>query len=98
VSPPLTIQREEQPMEAQDAPLQLDPRELSQVLHARSYAEHFAHAGAPGHGQFLLIDKLSRMLDEARTKAAPAAIQKLVRDEANNCWRDVITGVKVDMP
>jgi len=82
----------------EQAPFQLDQRELAQVLHARHYAEHFAHAGAPGHGQFLLIAKLSQMLDEAWAKAAPPRVQKLVRDETNNCWRDVITGVKVEVP
>jgi len=49
----------------------LDDRELAQVLHARYYAEHFAKAGAPGHGQFLLIAKLSRMIDELRAISTP---------------------------
>jgi hypothetical protein len=67
---PLTIQREKQPMEPQAAPLQpawtreLDSREWSQVLHAQVYARDHLGAGAPGHGQFLLIAKLAKMLDE----------------------------------
>lgn len=56
------------------APLQptwtakLDPREQAQIAHARHYRQHFSHAGAPGHGQFLLLAKLADMLDAA---AAP---------------------------
>lgn len=52
------------------APLQpgwtreLDSREWSQVLHAQAYARNHQGAGAPGHGQFLLIAKLARLLDE----------------------------------
>lgn len=42
----------------------LDPREQAQVLHAIDYAENHASAGAPGHGQFILIAKLARMLGE----------------------------------
>lgn len=41
----------------------LDSREWSQVLHAIVYARDHSGAGAPGHGQFLLIAKLSKMLD-----------------------------------
>jgi hypothetical protein len=54
---------------ATPAPLQpawtkeLDAREWSQVLHAQSYARDHSGAGAPGHGQFLLIAKLAAMLD-----------------------------------
>ena len=42
----------------------LDPRELAQVYHAIAYAQDYASAGVPGHGQFLLIAKLARLLDE----------------------------------
>jgi len=41
----------------------LDSREWSQVLHAQAYARNHQGAGAPGHGQFLLIAKLAAMLD-----------------------------------
>lgn len=87
-----------------DEPLQhwfltLDPREQAQVLHAKEYAEQHAAAGVPGHGQFLLIAKLARLLDEARY--APIqdkpTIRKVVRDD-QGVWRDVITGVKVEVP
>lgn len=42
----------------------LDSREYSQVLHAIVYARYHPGAGAPGHGQFLLIAKLAKLLDE----------------------------------
>lgn len=57
------------------APLQpwwknLDPRETAQLLHARAYARDHATAGAPGHGQFLLLAKLSELLDEQQARGA----------------------------
>ena len=42
---------------------QLTPRDQQQVRHARDYALSYAAAGAPGHSQFLLIAKLSDLLD-----------------------------------
>ena len=42
----------------------LESREWSQVLHALDYARNHSGAGAPGHGQFLLIAKLAKLLDE----------------------------------
>lgn len=39
-------------------------REQEQIIHARAYAIYHASAGAPGHGQFLLIAKLASLLDE----------------------------------
>lgn len=85
-------------MDEQPAPLQLDARELAQVLHARHYAEHFATAGTPGHGQFLLIAKLSQMLDDERARTTPRTVQKVAWDQVNACWRDINTGVKVQVP
>lgn len=41
----------------------LDARETAQLLHARAYARNYTAAGAPGHGQFLLLAKLSELLD-----------------------------------
>ncbi len=84
--------------ESADAPFQLDEREIAQVLHARHYAEHFAHAGAPGHGQFLLIAKLSQLLDDERAKNTPRTVQKVTYDQVNACWRDIETGMKVQAP
>ena len=53
-----------------DEPLQtvhwtqlLDPREQAQLQHAIHYADHFASAGAPGHGQFLLIAKMAHIMN-----------------------------------
>ena len=43
---------------------ELDSREWSQVLHAVVYARDHSGAGVPGHGQFLLIAKLAKLLDE----------------------------------
>lgn len=43
---------------------ELDSREWSQVSHAQVYARDHQGAGAPGHGQFLLIAKLAKLLDE----------------------------------
>jgi hypothetical protein len=42
----------------------LDSREHSQILHAQVYARDHVGAGAPGHGQFLLIAKLAQLLDQ----------------------------------
>ena len=42
---------------------ELDSRELAQVRHATHYATHYANAGTPGHGQFMLINKLAQILD-----------------------------------
>lgn len=41
----------------------LSAREWAQILHAREYALHHADAGAPGHGQFILIAILAGKLD-----------------------------------
>lgn len=41
----------------------LDSREHSQIYHAKAYARDHLGAGAPGHGQFLLIAKLANILD-----------------------------------
>jgi hypothetical protein len=43
---------------------QLESREWSQVLHAQAYTRDHIGAGAPGHGQFLLIAKLAKLLDD----------------------------------
>lgn len=83
------------------APLQmetLDERELAQVRHAEHYAEHFSAAGIPGHSQLLLIAKLARMVEALRT-APPSGerVIKLMWDQGSNCYRDIMTGVKVDV-
>lgn len=88
----------------QQAPLQhwiegLDPREQAQIRHATNYADNHADAGVPGHGQFMLIAKLAKLLDEREqaivfAKGRPV-VQKIVRD--GDSWRDVYTGVKVEL-
>lgn len=78
---------------------ELDPREQAQIKHALAYAEDHAGAGAPGHGQFILIAKMAHQL-ETREHAITSAqgrpvVQKIVRD--GDSWRDVYTGVKVEL-
>lgn len=48
---------------------QLDSREWSQVLHAQAYARNHIGAGAPGHGQFLLIAKLAQLLNDREARS-----------------------------
>lgn len=81
---------------------ELDAREMAQVQHAMDYADRHASAGAPGHGQFLLIAKMARQLEE-REHAIVATVrtpvvQKVAWSEESKCWRDLMTGVKVQVP
>lgn len=41
----------------------LSTREQIQIAHAQEYARIWQEAGAPGHGQFILIAKLADKLD-----------------------------------
>lgn len=54
-------------------PMSLDPREQALIAHAQHYREHFSHAGAPGHNQYLLIAKLATMLEDAVSQAQVTA-------------------------
>lgn len=78
----------------------LEPREQAQIRHATNYADTHADAGAPGHGQFILIAKLARLLEEREHAIVFAqgrpAFQKIARSE-DGTWRDVYTGVKVTL-
>jgi hypothetical protein len=70
----IPVQEADQSKSAQPAWWQtLDPREREQIRHARAYAREFASAGAPGHGQFLLIAKLSELLDAALVQKSGGA-------------------------
>lgn len=40
----------------------LDSREYAQIRHALNYSADHQSAGAPGHGQFILIAKLAKAL------------------------------------
>lgn len=51
----------------------LDDREWEQVKHAMTYAQHHAKAGAPGHGQFLLIARLATMVAELWDYEGPSS-------------------------
>lgn len=42
----------------------LSEREQIQIAHAQEYARIWGSAGVPGHGQFLLIAKLAKKLDD----------------------------------
>ena len=74
---------------------ELDSRELAQVSHAQDYVQNHLGAGAPGHGQFVLIAKLAALLD--RPWPLPPKTAKVAWDINSNCWRDIVTGVKVDV-
>lgn len=76
-------------------------REQVQIRHATDYAENHADAGVPGHGQFILIAKLTKLLEEREqaivfAKGKPV-IQKIIYIEKDHCWRDVYTGIKVEI-
>lgn len=55
---------------ASDWMRELEPRELAQMYHAIAYARDYSDAGAPGHGQFLLLAKLAKMLDAREPQPA----------------------------
>lgn len=80
---------------------EIDAREQAQIRHAVEYADHHRDAGAPGHGQFILIAKLFRQLEAAQQRAATAqgrtVVQRVVFDQVTNSWRDLVTGVRVDL-
>lgn len=80
---------------------ELDAREQAQTRHAMDYAAHHANAGAPGHSQFILIAKLAHQL-EAREHALIATVrtpvvQKVIWSEETQTYRDMMTGVIVEV-
>lgn len=75
---------------------ELDARELAQVDHALDYAERFSGAGVPGHGQFILIAKLARQIQELDA-IKNKDVQRVAWDEASRGWRDIVTGVRVNV-
>lgn len=81
---------------------ELDAREAAQVQHAMDYADRHTSAGAPGHGQFLLIAKMAKQL-EAREHAILATVRtpvivKVMWDDTSKSYRDIMTGVRVEVP
>lgn len=80
---------------------QLDTRDHAQIRHATDYAAQHHVAGVPGHSQFMLIAKLFRQLQDAEQRAAAApsrvVVQRVAFDEQGKCWRDLMTGVRVDL-
>lgn len=93
--------------EKRNIPMTLDPREQALIAHAQHYREHFSHAGAPGHNQYLLIAKLAAHLEDAVSRFGyapdadpPVRVQKVAWSDTQDgvgCWRDLITGVKVEL-
>lgn len=77
---------------------ELESREWSQVLHAIVYARDHSGAGAPGHGQFMLIAKLAKLLDLHYTyiPEKPRVIT-VAWNETCKCWRDLMTGIRVEL-
>lgn len=48
----------------------LSVREQVQIAHAVTYAQQWSDAGVPGHGQFVLIAKLAKKLDDLEYRIA----------------------------
>lgn len=80
---------------------ELSERELQAVEHAESYKAHFMKAGAPGHTHFELIAdlaaRLDRMQDQVRGIGRDTIIKKVHWSVTDQCWRDVETGVRVEL-
>lgn len=80
----------------------LSERELQAVEHAENYACNFMKAGAPGHTHFALISKLAGLCDEmqdmVRGSGRGVVIKKVSWSEQDKCWRDVETGVRINVP
>ncbi len=90
----------------QAVPSQLTDREVAQIAACQFYAERFAASGLPGHGLFILVSKLSILLEDAVSrygyapdKSPPVKVQKVAWSgpQPGGCWRDLITGVKVEL-
>lgn len=86
-------------------PLQLSEREQAQIRACQAYAQQFEASGLPGHGLFMLVAKMSALLEDAVSrfgyapdKSPPVRLQKVAWSEPGGCWRDLITGVKVEVP
>ncbi len=91
-------------MDRRQLSITFDPREDAQIEHARHYRDNFSHAGAPGHGQFLLIARLADLLSDAVSRfgyapdtSPPVHIKKVSWSDTDKCWRDLMTGVKVEL-
>lgn len=76
----------------------LDTREIAQIKHATAYAANYSEAGVPGHSQFMLINKLVKLLDLHYTyiPEKPRVIT-VAWSQEEQCWRDLMTGVKVEL-
>lgn len=83
----------------------LTQRERDQIRACQAYAMQFEASGLPGHGLFMLVSNMAAMLEDAVSRfgyspiaSPPVRVQKVAYDKDANCWRDLITGVKVEVP
>ena len=67
----------------------LDPRQKAMVDHALAYAQHYSHAGVPGHGAHLLIAKLADELDKATAGVTAALNPDASIDDAMSAIEDI---------
>jgi hypothetical protein len=91
------------------APLQFTDRERIQIEACRAYAAQWEVSGLPGHGLFILVAKIAAHLEDAVTRFGyapdadpPIKVQKVAWDgprdgSGNGCWRDLMTGVRVEL-
>ena len=90
-------------------PLQLTQRERDQIRACQAYAQQFEASGLPGHGLFMLVAKMSALLEDAVSRfgyapdvSPPVNVQKVAWDgprdgSPGGCWRDLMTGMKVEV-
>lgn len=79
----------------------LDDREKLSVQHASDYARLYAGAGIPGHSLLMLIDKMAKLLNEREHALlnvhSEVVVQQIVYSSADNCWKDVLTGIRTEI-
>lgn len=90
------------------APLQFTDRERAQIRACQAYAKQFEASGLPGHGLFMLVSKMSALLEDAVSrfgyapdKSPPVKVQQIAwngsHETGEGCWRDIRTGVRVEV-
>jgi hypothetical protein len=79
----------------------MDEKEKKLIQHATDYARLYPDAGVPGQAHYLLIAKMVDILvsfDYAITQAQGKIVkQQVVWSENDQCWRDIITGVRTEI-
>lgn len=93
----------------QPRPASLTGQEIEMIRACQSYATQFASSGLPGHRLFLLVAKVSALLEDAVGRFGyapdvepPVKVQKVAWDgprdgSPGGCWRDLVTGVRVEL-